>query len=120
RGRRRPGMNVVRTRSDLRAALAAVPRPVGLVPTMGWLHAGHTSLIERARGDNATVVATIFVNPKQFGESSDFEQYPRNEARDIGLLEAAGVDLLFAPPVEEVYPPGFDTTVHVGAIAMPL
>jgi pantoate--beta-alanine ligase len=87
---------------------------------MGWLHAGHTSLIEEARADNRTVVATIFVNPRQFGESTDFEQYPRNEARDIELLEAAGVDLLFAPPVEEVYPDGFDTTVHVGAIAVPL
>jgi len=113
-------MQVVRTRAELRAALVALPRPIGLVPTMGWLHAGHTSLIEQARADNRTVVATIFVNPKQFGESSDFEQYPRNEARDAELLAAAGVDLLFAPPVEEVYPPGFDTTVHVGAIALPL
>jgi len=113
-------MQVVRSRAELRAALVALPRPIGLVPTMGWLHAGHTSLIERARADNRTVVATIFVNPKQFGESSDFEQYPRNEARDAELLAAAGVDLLFAPPVEEVYPPGFDTTVHVGAIALPL
>ena len=113
-------MQVVRSRAELRAALVALPRPIGLVPTMGWLHAGHTSLIEQARADNRTVVATIFVNPKQFGESSDFEQYPRNEARDAELLAAAGVDLLFAPPVEEVYPPGFDTTVHVGAIALPL
>jgi pantoate--beta-alanine ligase len=113
-------MQVVRTRAELRAALASLPRPIGLVPTMGWLHAGHTSLIERARADDATVVATIFVNPKQFGESTDFEQYPRNEARDAALLEAGGVDLLFAPSVEEVYPAGFDTTVHVGAIALPL
>ncbi len=113
-------MQVVRTRAELRAALASLPRPIGLVPTMGWLHAGHTSLIERARADDATVVATIFVNPKQFGESADFEQYPRNEARDAALLEAGGVDLVFAPPVEEVYPAGFDTTVHVGAIALPL
>jgi pantoate--beta-alanine ligase len=111
---------VTRTRADLRAALANVPRPVGLVPTMGWLHAGHTSLIERARADNATVVATIFVNPRQFGESADFEQYPRNEARDLALLEGAGADLVFAPSVDEVYPPGFDTTVSVGAIARPL
>jgi pantoate--beta-alanine ligase len=87
---------------------------------MGWLHAGHVSLIATARADSATVVATIFVNPRQFGETGDFEQYPRNEARDLELLERAGVDLVFAPPVEEVYPPGFDTTVHVGAIAKPL
>ena len=87
---------------------------------MGWLHAGHVSLVEQARADNATVVATIFVNPRQFGEAADFEQYPRNEARDLELLERAGVDLVFAPSVEEVYPPGFDTTVHVGAIAQPL
>ena len=113
-------MEVVRTREALRAALGALRRPVGLVPTMGWLHAGHVSLVEQARADNATVVATIFVNPRQFGEAADFEQYPRNEARDLELLERAGVDLVFAPSVEEVYPPGFDTTVHVGAIAQPL
>lgn len=113
-------MQVVRTRAELRAALAASPRPVGLVPTMGWLHAGHVSLIERARVESATVVVSIFVNPRQFGVASDFTQYPRNEARDLAACEAAGVDLVFAPPVDEVYPPGFDTVVSVGAIAGPL
>jgi pantoate--beta-alanine ligase len=113
-------VKVVRTRAELRAALAAAPRPVGFVPTMGWLHAGHTSLLERARADDATVVVSIFVNPRQFGEASDFTKYPRNEARDLAICEAAGVDLVFAPSVEEVYPPGFDTTVSVGAIAQPL
>jgi pantoate--beta-alanine ligase len=112
--------HVLRTRADLRAALAASARPIGLVPTMGWLHDGHTSLIERARADNATVVVSIFVNPRQFGESADFTRYPRNEARDLAVCEAAGVDLVFAPSVDEVYPPGFDTTVTVGAIARPL
>jgi pantoate--beta-alanine ligase len=112
--------HVLRTRADLRAALAASARPIGLVPTMGWLHDGHTSLIERARADNATVVVSIFVNPRQFGESADFTRYPRNEARDLAVCEAAGVDLVFAPSVDEVYPPGFDTTVVVGAIARPL
>jgi pantoate--beta-alanine ligase len=111
---------VVRTRADLRTALAVAPRPVGLVPTMGWLHAGHVSLVERARAENATVVASIFVNPKQFGQREDFAKYPRNEARDLERFEAAGVDIVFAPSVEEVYPAGFDTTVSVGAIAAPL
>jgi pantoate--beta-alanine ligase len=111
---------VLRTRGDLREALAIAPRPVGLVPTMGWLHGGHTSLIERARGDSASVVVSIFVNPRQFGESADFTRYPRDEARDIQICAAAGVDLVFAPSVEEVYPPGFDTTVSVRAIARPL
>ncbi|MCJ7709867.1 MAG: pantoate--beta-alanine ligase [Chloroflexi bacterium] len=113
-------MHVVRTRADLRAALASSPRPVGLVPTMGWLHAGHVSLIERARAENATVVVSIFVNPRQFGQVTDFARYPRNEARDIEACERAGVDLVFAPTVDEVYPPGFDTRVSVGAIADPL
>lgn len=113
-------MQVVRTRADLRAALGPAPRPVGLVPTMGWLHPGHVSLVERARAESATVVVSIFVNPKQFGESTDFERYPRNEARDLAMAQAAGTDIVFAPSVEEVYPPGFDTTVSVGAIASPL
>lgn len=113
-------MQVVRTRAELRAALAAAPRPIGLVPTMGWLHAGHVSLFEQARAESATVVVSIFVNPRQFGVASDFTQYPRNEARDLAACEAAGVDVVFAPPVDEVYPPGFDTVVSVGAIAGPL
>ena len=113
-------MQVVRTRVELRAALARLPRRVGLVPTMGWLHDGHRSLIERSRLENATTVATIFVNPRQFNDPADFEKYPRNEARDLQLLADEGVDLAFAPGVEEVYPPGFDTRVSVGEIAKPL
>ena len=113
-------MQVVRTRAELREALAVAPRPVGFVPTMGWLHAGHTSLVERARAESATVVVSIFVNPRQFGEAADFTRYPRNEARDLANCDAAGVDLVFAPGVDEVYPPGSDTTVSVGAIAQPL
>jgi pantoate--beta-alanine ligase len=111
---------VLRTRRELRDALADSARPVGLVPTMGWLHGGHGSLIERARSENSTVVVSIFVNPRQFGEASDFTRYPRDEARDLGICAAAGVDLVFAPSVDEVYPPGFDTIVSVGAIARPL
>ncbi len=113
-------MKVVRTRAELRAVLAASRRPIGLVPTMGWLHAGHVSLVERARAENATTVISIFVNPRQFGGARDFQQYPRNEARDLAAAEAAGVDIAFVPSVDEVYPPGFDTVVSVGAIAHPL
>jgi pantoate--beta-alanine ligase len=87
---------------------------------MGWLHAGHAALIRRARAENSTVVVTIFVNPRQFDEASDFTRYPRNEARDVALAAAEGADLIWAPPVEEVYPPGFDTTVSVGAVGQPL
>lgn len=111
---------VVRTRAALRQALAAAPRPVGLVPTMGWLHEGHRALMRRARADNATVVVSIFVNPRQFNVASDYSRYPRDEARDLAMCEAEGVDLVFAPEVEEIYPPGFATTVSVGAVALPL
>jgi pantoate--beta-alanine ligase len=111
---------VCRTRAELRDALATVPRPVGLVPTMGWLHEGHRALMRRARTDNATLVATIFVNPRQFNETTDYTQYPRNEARDIEICAEEGADIAFVPPVDEVYPPGFDTRVVVGALAQPL
>ena len=111
---------VLRTREELRAALGAAPRPIGLVTTMGWLHEGHGSLMARARAENATTVVTIFVNPRQFGDASDFTRYPRDEARDIAICEAEGVDIVWAPPVEEVYVPRPDTTVTVGAVAGPL
>jgi pantoate--beta-alanine ligase len=111
---------VLHTRAELREALSEAPRPLGLVPTMGWLHSGHRSLMQRARADNATTIATIFVNPRQFNEAADYQRYPRNEARDLAICEEEGVDLVFVPPVDEVYPPGFDTTVSVGAVARPL
>jgi pantoate--beta-alanine ligase len=114
------GTRVLRTRAELREALRSAARPVGLVPTMGWLHDGHRSLIRRAKADNATTVVTIFVNPRQFNQPDDFTQYPRNEARDIDIARAEGADFIWAPPVEEVYPPGFDTVVKVGAVAEPL
>ena len=113
-------MKVLRTRAELRDALAAVPRPLGLVPTMGWLHDGHRSLMQRARADDATTIVTIFVNPRQFNEAADYQRYPRNETRDLAIVEEEGIDLVFAPPVEEIYLPGFDTTVSVGAVARPL
>ncbi len=111
---------VLRTRAELRAALAGAPRPLGLVPTMGWLHGGHRALMRRARGADATTVVTIFVNPRQFDEAADFERYPRSEERDLAICAEEGADLVWAPPVEEVYPSGFDTRVSVGAVAGPL
>jgi pantoate--beta-alanine ligase len=111
---------VVRTRAALRAALAGAARPVGVVPTMGWLHEGHRALMRQARAADATTVVTIFVNPRQFTVADDYTQYPRNEARDVAIAEAEGVDIVFAPHATEVYPPGFDTVVSVGAVAKPL
>jgi pantoate--beta-alanine ligase len=113
-------MRVLRTRAELREALDAAPRPVGLVTTMGWLHDGHRALIRRARQENATTVVTIFVNPRQFNEASDYTQYPRNEPQDLAICESEGADLVFAPDVSEIYPDGFDTKVTVGAVARPL
>jgi len=94
--------------------------PLGLVPTMGYLHAGHRSLLDRARRENDRVAASLFVNPAQFGPREDLARYPRDLPRDQRLLEEAGCDVLFAPSVEEMYPPGFETTVDVGRIAAPL
>jgi pantoate--beta-alanine ligase len=111
---------ILRSRAELRAALATAPRPIGLVPTMGWLHDGHRSLIRRARAENPTVVASIFVNPRQFNRPEDFTKYPRNEDRDVQICATEGVAIVWAPPVDEVYVPGFDTTVSVGAISGPL
>ncbi|MCC7367697.1 MAG: pantoate--beta-alanine ligase [Chloroflexi bacterium] len=113
-------MKVISSIPETRAALRTLPRPHGLVPTMGYLHEGHMSLVEQARRDNASVSASIFVNPTQFGPNEDFTTYPRNMERDLAMLEAAGVDLVYAPPTDVVYPPGFDTYVMVGALTEPL
>ncbi len=93
-------------------------RRIGLVPTMGYLHEGHTSLVRvaRDRGCDA-VAATIFVNPAQFGPGEDFERYPRDEARDLAMLEAAGTDAVYLPGVEQMYPPGYQTWVEVGEVS---
>jgi pantoate--beta-alanine ligase len=111
-------MKVVRTAADLRAALAAgrMPGQVGLVPTMGAFHDGHRSLFAAAREECAMVVASLFVNPAQFGEGEDFAAYPRDEVRDATVAEASGVTVLFIPPPDEIYPPGFDTWVDPGAL----
>src|SRR5699024_751189 len=108
-------MRIVRMVDDLREAL----RPhragtVGLIPTMGALHEGHLSLVRAARRECDTVVLSIFVNPTQFDESEDLSAYPRDEQRDAALAEAAGVDIIFAPEVDEMYPAGHSTTVSVG------
>jgi pantoate--beta-alanine ligase len=107
-------MNVIRGIAELRAMLRSREAGVvGLVPTMGALHAGHESLFRAARAECTTVVASVFVNPAQFGDPADLEHYPRDEAHDVATAEHAGVDVLFAPTLEEMYPPGFDTWIEV-------
>ncbi len=110
-------MNIARTVEDIHSLLLKSSGPVGLVPTMGFLHEGHMSLFNQARKDSKTVVGTIFVNPTQFGPNEDLESYPVNIERDIELLESAGVDILFIPTRDVMYPDGFDTWVEVGKLA---
>jgi pantoate--beta-alanine ligase len=110
------GVKFVRRKDELRALLAsarAEGHKVGLVPTMGYLHEGHLSLLRAARAECDLVVMSLFVNPTQFGPGEDLERYPRDEARDAELAGEAGVDLVYAPPVDEVYPDGFSTSVEV-------
>lgn len=109
-------MNVVVTLQELRAARRALPDPLGLVPTMGFLHDGHLSLARRARAECASVAASIFVNPTQFGPDEDLASYPRNLDRDLAMLEAEGVDLVWTPTDEVMYPQGFQTWVMVDKI----
>ena len=107
-------MRVSRTITDVREALATFgDTTVGLVPTMGAVHEGHLALLRAARTENETLVMSLFVNPTQFAESGDLATYPRNEELDLELARAAGVDLVFAPPTDEMYPPGFQTWVDV-------
>jgi pantoate--beta-alanine ligase len=111
-------MKLVRTIAELHAARPA--GEIGLVPTMGAYHAGHVALFEAARAENDAVVASLFVNPAQFAADEDFARYPRDEERDAQLAENTGVDILFAPAAEELYPPGYQTWVDVEELARPL
>lgn len=114
---------VIRSSAELREKVAGWKRSgmlVGVVPTMGALHDGHLSLARAARAQSDRVIVTIFVNPMQFNAAEDLLKYPRDEARDLALLEAEGVDVLFAPDVTEVYPEGFETQVSVKGVSEPL
>ena len=116
-------MRTLRTVSELRTALSRPRRQrsvIGLVPTMGAFHEGHLSLMRRAREDCDQVVVSLFVNPAQFDAPADLSAYPRDELRDAALAAELGVDYLFAPPVEQVYPDGFSTTVSVAGVSEPL
>jgi len=113
-------MEVCRTIAEFRRAVAgfrSAGESVGLVTTMGALHAGHIALVEAARRENDRVVTTIFVNPTQFGQAADLEKYPRTEAADLAMFEAAGVDAVLVPSVGEIYPPGEETIVETARLA---
>jgi pantoate--beta-alanine ligase len=112
-------MKVIRAPAEIRAMLATARSEgiIGFVPTMGALHEGHLSLVRAARADNKVVVASIFVNPLQFGPNEDFTAYPRNEEEDVEQLAGAGADAVFIPSLDDMYPPGGSTTINVGSLA---
>jgi pantoate--beta-alanine ligase len=112
-------VRTVRTIAELRRALDP-SRTTGLVPTMGAFHAGHLALFRAAREESDLVIVSLFVNPAQFDAREDLERYPRNEERDTRLADEAGVDVLFRPAVEELYPPGYQTWVEVEELSRPL
>jgi pantoate--beta-alanine ligase len=112
-------LEIARTIADLRGQIGhwrKSEQSIGLVPTMGALHEGHIALVRAARAECDRIVATIFVNPKQFAPSEDFGSYPRREAADLDMLRSAGVDLVFIPTADEIYPPEFSTTVRVAGL----
>ena len=110
-------MQVIQDSLHMAGVCRTAGRPLGLVPTMGALHDGHLALVRRGRQENVTLVATIFVNPAQFGPQEDLSEYPRDLERDLELLRREGTDVVFNPSVEEIYPPDFDTWVEVGGLA---
>ena len=110
-------MKIVETINEMREIRPRLAEPVGFVPTMGYLHEGHISLVKEARAHSASVIASIFVNPTQFGPSEDFKGYPRDTKRDLEFLEKEKTDIVFIPQATEMYPPRFDTWVSVGNLA---
>ena len=110
-------MRVIANSQEMAQACREACRPLALVPTMGALHEGHLSLVRRARQENQRLAVSIFVNPAQFSETEDLSRYPRDLERDLALLRQEGVDLVYAPSPQEIYPPGFDTWVEPGALA---
>jgi pantoate--beta-alanine ligase len=113
-------MMIVTTLEELRAALGMLDQPLGFVPTMGYLHEGHLALVQRARAECASVVVSIFVNPTQFAANEDLSKYPRDLERDLRLLDGAGVNLVWTPTPEVMYPPNFQTWVEVENLTRPL
>jgi pantoate--beta-alanine ligase len=116
-------MNVVRRIAELRAMLDThrrAKRSIGFVPTMGYFHEGHRSLMRRARDASDVVVVSLFVNPTQFNDPADLAAYPRDETSDFGIASEEGVDVMFAPPADEMYPPGFSTAVTVRGVSEPM
>ncbi|HEV7180073.1 MAG TPA: pantoate--beta-alanine ligase, partial [Candidatus Baltobacteraceae bacterium] len=110
-------MHVATTIAQARALFEVLPRPLGFVPTMGALHEGHMELVRRARLDCVAVAASVFVNPLQFGVNEDLERYPRDFGADRERLAAAGVDVVFAPDADAMYPPNFSTRIDPGNLA---